>query len=148
MGAGLAGAPQEEAGHTRTFETSHVCGATCRTSPIPRSALEKNPMMDPSSKATLWVPSFQCELSEPNPKFAVSAHPRVPRSLSLSFETPAPAPAQTHTHPNTHTHTHARTVVYYTRWHLGPSLRGRSRSQALLGLPCFPENAALVKKVA
>ena len=44
---------QEEAGLTRTFETSHVGGATCRTSPIPRSALEKNPMTDPSSKATL-----------------------------------------------------------------------------------------------
>ena len=52
---GLPGAPQEEAGLTRTFEMSHVGGATCGTTPIPRSALEKNPMTYPSSKATLWV---------------------------------------------------------------------------------------------
>ena len=30
------GAPQDEAGLTRKFETSHVSGATCRTPPIPR----------------------------------------------------------------------------------------------------------------
>ena len=32
---GLRGAPQDEAGLTRKFETSHVGGATCRTPPIP-----------------------------------------------------------------------------------------------------------------
>ena len=37
------GAPQDEAGLTRKFETSHVGGATGRTPPIPRSALEKDP---------------------------------------------------------------------------------------------------------
>ena len=52
---GLPGAPQEEAGLTRTFEMSHVGGATRQTTPIPWSALEKNPMTYPSSKATLWV---------------------------------------------------------------------------------------------
>ena len=41
---GLPGAPQGEAGLTRKFETSHVGGATCRTTPISRSALDKNPM--------------------------------------------------------------------------------------------------------
>ena len=41
---GLPGAPQGEAGLTRKFETSHVGGATCQTTPIPRSALHKNPM--------------------------------------------------------------------------------------------------------
>ena len=40
----LAGAPQDEAGLRRKFETSHVCGATCRTTPIFRSALDNNPM--------------------------------------------------------------------------------------------------------
>ena len=40
---GLPGAPQDEAGLTRKFETSHVGGATGRTPPIPRSALEKDP---------------------------------------------------------------------------------------------------------
>ena len=34
------GAPQDEAGLTRKFETSHVGGATGRTPPIPRSALD------------------------------------------------------------------------------------------------------------
>ena len=41
---GLPGAPEDEAGLTRKFETSHVGGATCRTPPIPRSALNKNTM--------------------------------------------------------------------------------------------------------
>ena len=40
---GLPGAPQDEACLTRKFETSHVGGATCRTPPVPRSALEKDP---------------------------------------------------------------------------------------------------------
>ena len=44
---GLPGAPQEEAGLTRKFETSHVGGATCRTPPIPWSALEKDPRPGP-----------------------------------------------------------------------------------------------------
>ena len=35
---GLPGAPHDEAGLTRKFETSHVGGATGRTPPIPRSA--------------------------------------------------------------------------------------------------------------
>ena len=52
---GLPGAPQEEAGLTRTFKMRHVGGATRRTTPIPRTPLEKNPMTYPSSKATLWV---------------------------------------------------------------------------------------------
>ena len=39
----LPGALQDEAGLTRKFETSHVGGATCRTTPISRSALDKNP---------------------------------------------------------------------------------------------------------
>ena len=39
-GLGLPGAPQDEAGLTRKFETSHVGGATCRTPPIPLSALD------------------------------------------------------------------------------------------------------------
>ena len=33
---GLPGAPQDEAGLTRKFETSHVGGATCRMTPISR----------------------------------------------------------------------------------------------------------------
>ena len=37
---GLPGASQDEAGLTRKFETSHVGGATGRTPPIPRSALD------------------------------------------------------------------------------------------------------------
>ena len=41
---GLPGAPQDEAGLRRKFETSHVWGATCRTTPIFRSALDKKPM--------------------------------------------------------------------------------------------------------
>ena len=40
-GSDLPGAPQDEAGLTRKFETNHVGGATCRTPPMPRSALEK-----------------------------------------------------------------------------------------------------------
>ena len=44
---GLPGAPQDEAGLTRKFETSHVGGATCRMPPITRSALEKNPRPGP-----------------------------------------------------------------------------------------------------
>ena len=39
---GLPGAPQDEAGLTWKFETSHVGGATGRTPPIPRSALALN----------------------------------------------------------------------------------------------------------
>ena len=39
---GLPGAPQDDAGLTRKFEMSHVGGATCRTTPISRSALEIN----------------------------------------------------------------------------------------------------------
>ena len=31
----------------RKFEPSHVGGATCRTTPIPRSALEKDPRPGP-----------------------------------------------------------------------------------------------------
>ena len=46
-GPGLPGAPQDEAGLTRKFETSHVGGTTCRTPPIPRSALEKDPRPGP-----------------------------------------------------------------------------------------------------
>ena len=41
---GLPGAPQDDAGLTRKFEMSHVGGATCRMTPISRSALEMNPM--------------------------------------------------------------------------------------------------------
>ena len=41
---GLPGAPQDDAGLTRKFEMSHVCCATCRMTPISRSALEMNPM--------------------------------------------------------------------------------------------------------
>ena len=41
-GPGPPGSPQDEAGLTRKFETSHVGGATCRTPPIPRSAFEKD----------------------------------------------------------------------------------------------------------
>ena len=41
---GLPGAPQDDAGLTRKFEMSHVCGATCRTTPISRSTLEMNPI--------------------------------------------------------------------------------------------------------
>ena len=43
----LRGTPQDEAGFMRKFETSHVGGATCRTPPIPRSALEKDPRPGP-----------------------------------------------------------------------------------------------------
>ena len=39
------GASQDEAGLTRKFETSHVGGATGRTPPMPRSALEKDPRL-------------------------------------------------------------------------------------------------------
>ena len=41
---GLPGAPQDDAGLTRKFEMSHVGGATCRKTPISRSALEMNLM--------------------------------------------------------------------------------------------------------
>ena len=41
---GLPGAPQDDAGLMRKFEMSHVGGATCRMTPISRSALEMNPM--------------------------------------------------------------------------------------------------------
>ena len=41
------GAPQDEAGLTGKFETSHVGGATCQTPPVPRSALEKDPRPGP-----------------------------------------------------------------------------------------------------
>ena len=41
---GLPGAPQDEAGLTRKFETSPVCDATCRTTPISRSALDQDLM--------------------------------------------------------------------------------------------------------
>ena len=37
-------APYDDASLTRKFKTRHVGGATCRTTPISRSALEKNPM--------------------------------------------------------------------------------------------------------
>ena len=36
---------------TRKFETSHVGGATCRSPPIPRSALEKDPRPGPLFEA-------------------------------------------------------------------------------------------------
>ena len=51
---GLPGAPQHEARLTKKFEMSHVGGATCRMTPISRSALEMNLMLDTSLKATLW----------------------------------------------------------------------------------------------
>ena len=38
----LPGAPQDEAGLTRKFETSHVGGATCRKTPIPWSTFDQN----------------------------------------------------------------------------------------------------------
>ena len=41
---GLPGTPQDDGGLTRKFEMSHVGGATCRMTPISRSALEMNPM--------------------------------------------------------------------------------------------------------
>ena len=39
--------PLDEAGLMRKFEKSLVGGATCRTPPIPRSALEKDPRPGP-----------------------------------------------------------------------------------------------------
>ena len=41
---GLPGASQDEAVHTRKFEMSHGGGATCRSTSISRSTLEKNPL--------------------------------------------------------------------------------------------------------
>ena len=41
---GLPGASQDEAVHTRKFEMSHRGGATCRSTSISRSTLEKNPL--------------------------------------------------------------------------------------------------------
>ena len=41
---GLPDAPQDEAGLTRKVETSPVGGATCRTTPVSRSTLDKDPM--------------------------------------------------------------------------------------------------------
>ena len=41
---GFPGTPQDEAGLPRKFETSPVGCATCRTTPISQSALDKNPM--------------------------------------------------------------------------------------------------------
>ena len=41
---GLHGAPQDEAGLARKFETSPVAGAPCWTTLISRSAVEENPM--------------------------------------------------------------------------------------------------------
>ena len=52
---GLPDAPHDEACFTRKFDTSHVGGAPCRTTPISRSALDKTRCPDISSKATLWV---------------------------------------------------------------------------------------------
>ena len=52
---GLPGAPQEEAGLTRKFETSHVGGATCRTPPIPRSVLEKDPRPGANANALFVI---------------------------------------------------------------------------------------------
>ena len=60
------------------IRTSHVGGATCLTSPIPRSALEKNPMTNPSSRATLWVKAKpEAELTPP---CIIRKHPRVPHT--------------------------------------------------------------------
>ena len=59
---GLPGAPQHEAGLTRKFETSHVGGATGRTPPIPRSALEKDPMEGCNRAASLISCSCRAEL--------------------------------------------------------------------------------------
>ena len=44
---GLPGASQDEAVRTRKFETRHVGGATCRTTPISLSVLDKNPRPRP-----------------------------------------------------------------------------------------------------
>ena len=41
---GFPGTPQDEAGLPRKFETSPVGCATCRTTPISQSTLDKNPM--------------------------------------------------------------------------------------------------------
>ena len=41
---GLPGASQDEAVRTRKFEMSHGVGATCRSTSISRSTLEKNPL--------------------------------------------------------------------------------------------------------
>ena len=41
---GLPGASQDEAVRTRKFEVSHGGGATCRSTSISRSTLEKNPL--------------------------------------------------------------------------------------------------------
>ena len=66
---GLPGAPQDEAGLTRKFETSHVGGAPCRTPPIPRSALEK----DPSSRRGL-TPRGSLECNPEIPAFPGEAY--------------------------------------------------------------------------
>ena len=78
---GLPGTPQEEAGLTRKFETSHVGGATCRTPPIPRSALEKDPRPGPLFEATLWGKA-QEEGVRP-PPCIVRKDPRVPHLIKI-----------------------------------------------------------------
>ena len=65
MVPGLPGAPQDEAGLTRKFETSHVGGATCRTPPIPRSALEKDPSQCMKVKSESEVTQSCPTLSDP-----------------------------------------------------------------------------------
>ena len=75
---GLPGAPQEETGLTRKFETSHMGSATCRTPPIARPALDKDPWPDSSSKATLWLKA-QHEGALP-PPCIVRKDPRVPHT--------------------------------------------------------------------
>ena len=45
--AALKSKKPAEAEEARKFETSHVAGATCRTPPILRSALEKDPRLGP-----------------------------------------------------------------------------------------------------
>ena len=54
---GLPGAPQDEAGLTRKFETSHVGGATFQTPPIPLSALEKDPSAGCDEVCSLGPPA-------------------------------------------------------------------------------------------
>ena len=74
----LPGAPQDEAGLTRKFETSHVGGATGRTPRFPGPLLRRTRGPDPSSKATLWVKA-QHEGALP-PPCIVCKDPRVPHT--------------------------------------------------------------------
>ena len=83
---GLPGAPHNEAGLTRKFETSHVGGATCRTPPIPRSALEKDPRPGPLFEGNPMGEGIQAWAQSPCPE--LSAQGLVPLRWDCALPSP------------------------------------------------------------